>query len=115
MAISSVQNSINSAIINSTAQQTNNNNSASKANSDLLNAALNRNTETTSLSTQGLLAQTASQQISLTGSILNSIGGGDSVTNDLVGLQLYGKNQMATDKLPDKVGNVVGNIIDQLI
>ncbi|AWB67251.1 hypothetical protein C2869_12730 [Saccharobesus litoralis] len=109
MAIGSVQNSINSAIISSTFGN------SGGQNRDLLSTALNKEQENKALTTQDLLANTASQQIGLTSKFLNSLDGGDSLTNELVGLQTFAKNQQATDALPDNVGNVVGTIINELV
>ena len=59
-----------------------------------------------------LLANAAVQSLSNTSRLLPS--GGDSLTSDLLSMQLYSKNALASAKVIDVANDTVGKIIDTL-
>ncbi len=112
MSISGIQSNINSQIISSFAP------SAQRQSNDFNSSFISNSLEnkTKPFSKEELLADVASQQIGMSKQILSSsLGGGDPLTEQLVGLTTYSKNQQKTDALPEGLKNVVGSIINELV
>ena len=101
-----VSNNINSAIVSATLglQRSSNGITEAAVNIAQRNAEARNPTE--------LLADAANQQIGAVNQILPQ--GGDSLTNDLVSLQINSINAQASAKVLDVVDDTVGRIIDEL-
>ncbi len=111
MSISGIQSNINSQIISNFGPSARQNNDF---NSSFIGQSLENKTKP--FSKEELLADVASQQIGMSKQILSSsLSGGDPLTEQLVGLTTYSKNQQKTDALPEGLKNVVGNIINELV
>lgn len=101
-----VRNSVNSAILSSAF-------GLQKASQGLTASSFNiaqRNTEP--LSTLDLLTNVATQQLGSLSQLLPT--GGDSLTNNLVGLSINARNAEASAKVLDVASGAVGRIIDEL-
>lgn len=101
-----VRNSVNSAILSGTF-------GLQKASQGITAASLNitqQNAEP--ISTLDLLTNVASQQLGSVSKLLPS--GGDSLTNNLVGLSINARNAEASAKVLDVASSTVGRIIDEL-
>lgn len=104
--IMDVRNSVNSAILSGTF-------GLQKASQELTASSFNiaqRNTEP--LSTLDLLANVATQQLGSVSKLLPT--GGDSLTDNLVGLSINARNAEASAKVLDVANSTVGRIIDEL-
>lgn len=106
-------NNINSAIISSTlgfdrAQQNISNSTKNIAATAINISDQNRQ----ALTTLDLLANTASQQLGQINQLLPS--GGDSLTNNLLSLQISRTNGLASANVLDIAKSTVGRIIDEL-
>ena len=112
MSINSINNNINSSILNNTFNQ---NTNAKNSTSDLLQSAVTQPFENQLSSKEDLLAGVAKQQIGLTSNILSGLSGGDELTNQLVSFSVNANNQLAADRLPDEYSKTVGSIIDLTI
>lgn len=106
-------NNINSAIISSTLgldRALQNINSSVK---DIASTAINITDQNRQPQTiQDLLANTASQQLGQISQLLPS--GGDSLTNNILSLQISRNNGLASAKVLDIAHDTVGRIIDEL-
>lgn len=106
-------NNINSAIISSTLgferAQRNISDSARDIAANAINVSdQNRQPQTI----QDLLANTATQQLGQINQLLPS--GGDSLTNNILSLQISRNNGLASAKVLDIASGTVGRIIDEL-
>lgn len=100
-----VSNSINSAIISGTL-------GLDRAQQGITEASLNiaqRNTQ--AQTPEDLLANAATQQIGNINQLLPQ--GGDSLTNDLISLQINSTNALASGKVLEVANDTVGRIIDE--
>lgn len=101
-----VSNNINSAIISGTL-------GLNRAQQGITEASLNiaqRNAQ--AQTPQDLLTNAATQQIGQVSQLLPQ--GGDSLTNDLISLQINSRNALASGNVLEVVNDTVGRIIDEL-
>ena len=103
-----VTNSINSAIVSGTF-------GLQKASDGISQASISIAQKTAALKdTNTLLAETATQQLGITGSLMSGTGGGDSFTSDILSLSNHLYYAQASSKVIGSAKEVVGKIIDEL-